>query len=133
VGAGIPLIHTGKQRIALVHGDHGPSARIFKSLSVTMMAISMMTSVSNQTGHFQVDPIKFCGFCMLRSSAGMTVAKNQPPMRHNSKARFTPIVSIRPADALAGLGLSKTLRSTISRHLRARLATSGMGASERKQ
>jgi hypothetical protein len=68
VGAGIPLIHTGKQRITLVHSDHGPSARIFKSLSVTMVAISMMT-FSNQTGHFQVDPLNSVGSACGGSSA----------------------------------------------------------------
>jgi hypothetical protein len=43
----------------------GPSARVFSSLSVTMVAISMMTSLSGSRPVISRSiQIRFCGFCM---------------------------------------------------------------------
>ncbi|MNR38990.1 hypothetical protein D3C85_1571460 [compost metagenome] len=43
----------------------GPSARVFSSLSVTMVAISMMTSLSGSRPVISRSiQIRFCGLCM---------------------------------------------------------------------
>src|SRR5690242_2047427 len=45
----------------------GPSAKVFKLLSVTMVAISMMTSVSGFSPVISKSiQIRFCGFCICR-------------------------------------------------------------------